>query len=295
MTCIQNLGLIAINWLIIADQSSQSVFDEDCLKLSKLQSDAVDFQKSGKPVPMGDIPRLKFRAKPDWNAPETIRPDDANFYVSTKAIGHLFRAITLPALEDAQEQARAQRRQLRRQRREHTLEEAFAGLGLEADLYDDPITLALTVKLGEFIDIDEDEDDAALEAIAELFERYCNELHHICANHTLSQSRRAAPLTEEEVFVGTIVAKTSQPRLRKNLMSKMREQSALLVNGVRNDLSGDDNTPFQTWLTKAWAAWRYSVAQAEKEVFGAKSFGFIAIGSVRIFLLEAGIRLTFNS
>jgi len=44
------LGVIAINWLIIADQSSLGVFDPDCLKLSELHSDAVDYPKSGQPV-----------------------------------------------------------------------------------------------------------------------------------------------------------------------------------------------------------------------------------------------------
>lgn len=39
----QVLGLIAINWLIIADQSEKGIFDPDCLTLSQLHSDAVDY------------------------------------------------------------------------------------------------------------------------------------------------------------------------------------------------------------------------------------------------------------
>lgn len=43
--CVANaeqvLGMIAINWLIIADQ--KGIFDADCLKLSQLHSDAVDY------------------------------------------------------------------------------------------------------------------------------------------------------------------------------------------------------------------------------------------------------------
>jgi RNA-dependent RNA polymerase len=57
----QVLGLVAINWLIIADQSNESVFDKDCMTLAQLHSDAVDYPKSSTPVPLDKIPRLKFK------------------------------------------------------------------------------------------------------------------------------------------------------------------------------------------------------------------------------------------
>ena len=73
------VGIIAINWLIIADQSDHNIFDQDCMTLSQLHSDAVDYQKvsrimisiccgtdsllqSGTPVALDRIPRLKFHA-----------------------------------------------------------------------------------------------------------------------------------------------------------------------------------------------------------------------------------------
>ena len=59
----QVLGIIAINWLVIADQSQVNIFDNDCLTLSQLHSDAVDFPKSGQPVEITKIPKLKFKAK----------------------------------------------------------------------------------------------------------------------------------------------------------------------------------------------------------------------------------------
>lgn len=84
---LQVLGIVGINWLIIADQSNQGIFDPDCLMLAQLHSDAVDYPKSGQPVPLNKIPRLKFRAKPDWNAPETLGRESDKFYNSNKAIG----------------------------------------------------------------------------------------------------------------------------------------------------------------------------------------------------------------
>jgi RNA-dependent RNA polymerase len=81
------LGLVAINWLIIADQSQQGIEDSDCLQLAQLHSDSVDYPKSGTAVSQKAIPKLKFRAKPDWNAPETITKDNARYYESQRAIG----------------------------------------------------------------------------------------------------------------------------------------------------------------------------------------------------------------
>ncbi|EIN05637.1 RdRP-domain-containing protein [Punctularia strigosozonata HHB-11173 SS5] len=286
------LGVIAINWLIIADQSPEGVFCTECIKLSQLHSDAVDFQKSGRSVPLGDVPRLLMRARPDWNAPETINPEDGAYYESTKAIGKLFRRIDLPGPQEAKEQARAQRRQMKRRRHGLTEDDIEDDLALTAEhaMWDDPITIALQARLREFLDLDESDDPTMVESVGELFDKYCSELLYLCDTHTISQSRRGMPLTEEEVVVGTIVAKTSQPRKRREVMAKMREQSALVVNSVRSDLAGEDADPYEKWLKKAWLAWRVAAAETTKNTFGAKSFGLIAIGSI-----IDGIRSTEDS
>jgi RNA-dependent RNA polymerase len=253
------------------------------LKLSQLHSDAVDFQKSGRPVPMDNVPRLLFRAKPDWNAPETVNPDSARYYTSTKAIGHLFRAINLPSLEDAAVQARAQKKQMRRRRRGDLagLEEAMAELSIGIEGADeDPVAIVLRARISEYLEMDDTEDDTMLASVGDLFEKYTSELRYICATHSLAQRRKGVPLTEEEVMVGTIVAQTSQPRKRKEVMGKMRDQSAILVNAIRGELAGDDEMPMEMWLKKAWIAWRFSMVEADNDTFGAKSFGIIAIGSV---------------
>ncbi|EIN05636.1 hypothetical protein PUNSTDRAFT_137130 [Punctularia strigosozonata HHB-11173 SS5] len=250
-------------------------------QLAQLHSDAVDFQKSGRPVPMSLVPRLLFRAKPDWNAPETIQPDRANFYTSTKAIGKLFREIQLPSLEDAEVQGRPQWKKMARQPGTFTLEDAMDNLSLEDD-GTDPISIVLRARISEFLDADamDEIEDAEWDSIGDLFERYTGELHNICAHNSLVQGRRWTSLTEEEVLVGTIVAKTSQPRKRKEVMGKMREQATILVNGVRSELSGDDNTPMDNWLKNAWVAWQFAATEEENDVFGSKSFGIIAIGSI---------------
>jgi RNA dependent RNA polymerase len=95
----QVLGIVAMNWMIIADQSPLGILDPDCMTLATLHSDAVDYPKSGQPVSIKKIPKLKFPEKPDWNAPETIASASSRFYKSRTALGRLFRAIKLPAVQ----------------------------------------------------------------------------------------------------------------------------------------------------------------------------------------------------
>src|SRR5882762_10806377 len=105
--------MVAITWLIIADQSAKGILDQKCLDLGQIHSDAVDYPKSGTPVNVNTVPKTDKR-KPDWNAPETVDLDDSenSFYESSRAIGKLFRAINLPALDTAKEEAQRQRRHL---------------------------------------------------------------------------------------------------------------------------------------------------------------------------------------
>jgi RNA-dependent RNA polymerase len=57
-------------------------------------------------------------------------------------------------------------------------------------------------------------------------------------------------LTEEAV-VGAIIQKSPQPRRRKDLISKLREQTDLL-RGIRKELAGDDDTPLEFSLERSW-------------------------------------------
>jgi len=139
---------------------------------------------------------------------------------------------------------------------------------------DDQVDIAVYDRIGDFIDVDVDADHR--ERAFALFDRYTAELKTICAAHTISY-RRDAMLTEEEVAVGTIVAKTSQPRHRRDMISKLRDQTTLQVKGVRNELVSEEDG-FETKLGKAWALWR--VTQDEKEVTGARTLGLIALGAI---------------
>ena len=271
------MGLIAINWRIIADQSKEYVFDKDCMTLAQLHSDAVDYPKSSTPVPLEKIPKPKDKAKPDWCQPETMNDSkSADYYKSTTAIGRLFRAIELPALDIVRSVNRAQRKKLRVKEGEPPGEDdrlvaQFGRISLRGD---DQVDVAVYDRITEFIDGDVDPDHRAF--AFGLFDRYTAELKGICAAHTIS-CRRDAMLTEEEAAVGTIVANTSQPRFRLNMMSKLRDQTALQVKGVRNELFSEGDE-FEVRLGRAWALWR--VTQEERELMGARTLGLIALGVI---------------
>ena len=243
--------------------------------LAQLHSDAVDYPKSSTPVPLEKIPKLKFRTKPDWNRPETM--DDgksADYYPSQRAIGRLFREIELPALDIAWSVSQMQRRKLRKEEGEEEDDRLVTQFGRINLRDDDQVDVAVYGRITDFVDVDVDPDHR-VSAFA-LFDRYTAELKTICAAHTISY-RRDAMLTEEEATVGTIVARTSQPRYRRDMISKLRDQTNLQVRGVRNELVSEEDG-FETKLRKAWALWR--VTQEERELMGARSLGLIAMGVI---------------
>jgi RNA-dependent RNA polymerase len=256
------------------------------LKLGDLHSDAVDYPKSGQPVSLDKIPRLKFRARPDWNAPETVMADTENFYESTKAIGKLFRSIELPSMGTAKRAARKQERLLH-EGHEFTVEEILAAFHLDdTNTEEDIVRTAVEERVRGFIET-RPLDEETINYVSHLFNRYASELRMICATHTLSHAR-SAMLTEEEAMIGTIVAKCSQPRKRKDLMAKLREQTNLLVTSIREDLVGDEDLTLEDGLMRAWVAWELSAV--ERDAFGGKTFGWVALGGIFEVIKDIGDR-----
>ena len=66
-------------------------------------------------------------------------------------------------------------------------------------------------------------DEEVAKELYTLFNKYGQELLDISQTYSISSRRW---LTEEEIVGGTIVQKTSQPRKRKDLMTKMRSHSS---------------------------------------------------------------------
>jgi len=270
--------MVANTWLRLADYTPNFIEDKDCLRLAELHSAAVDYPKSGIPVPITGLPKTP-KIKPDWSAPETVQAENAaDFYPSQRALGQLFRDIKLSGPK-----ANKARRKAPHEGEDDIdlgdLDSAMSSLSLSASHSDqDPVSRALLTQLLEFYDEDELQDVSDADWARQIFSTYAQELSFIRRNHTLS-SKRGSRLSEEEVLVGTIVAKTSQPRKRKDLMSQMRDRTNVLVSQLKEDIGGKD-IPLLRHVQRGWMAWKLSRFLADRGTDGAESFGIIAIGSI---------------
>jgi hypothetical protein len=169
--------------------------------------------------------------------------------------------------------ARQKRRHVR-DAAEPDLDDIFAALCI-GDRQRDPLKVALESRVAEFIHVEPHSEFVKL--AIESLDRYAVELQGICATNTVQRHKHAI-LSEEEAVIGTVVAKCSQKRRRKDAIAQLREQSNYLVKTVRDELSGGDDTSKYGWLTTAWTAWQ--VSRHLKDRFGAHSFGWIALGEI---------------
>lgn len=235
--------------------------DKKCLRLAALCSQAVDYAKNGVPVNLDEnpLPPLLIRCKPDWHAAEVVSPRQTDYYESSRALGYMYRAITI---EDPQD---------------------IPWAPVQREPLSDPISVRLKPLVHRQLLSSADPTGKSPE-IVKLFRWYVDELTYICSTHTLSNTP-GVRLLEEEVVVGTILAKCSQRRWRKDRMYRMRLHASTLVRNIREELleatqGGRPHTRDELLLglEKAWAAWDLGVRK-DKE-FGASSFGLLALGMI---------------
>ena len=207
---------------------------------------------------LDELPRTLIRCKPDWHAAEVVSPRETDYYESDRALGFLYRSITLDDLQPILPVPPVQP-------------------------LSDPITLALLESvqrhLGDSAIVQVDNHTLELQ---KTFQRYTDELRYICATHTLSNTP-GVRLLEAEVVIGTILAKCSQKRWRSDRIYRMRHHASTLVKDVQRNLieSLEDTVPvFEliAGLQHAWSAWGLSLCHRSE--FGANSFGLIALGTV---------------
>ncbi|TFK34873.1 RNA dependent RNA polymerase-domain-containing protein [Crucibulum laeve] len=253
------LGLLSTRQLVIADQSSDGVNDKDCLYLSELCSQAVDYPKKGIPVDLDSnpLPRKLIKYNPDWQKAEIVSPHDPDFYESTRALGVLFRSIVLEEPESIESSAHDR--------------VSFTPLS-------DPISIAYKQRVLSHLGPSAELSDET-PALMKLFLSYTDELAYICSIHTVTNTP-GAHLLEAEVVIGVILAKCRQKRMRSDRMYRMRLHTSELAKDVQQQLfsrSGLQNTRDELLLglERAWQAWELS--QSRHAEFGAGSFGLIAL------------------
>lgn len=210
--------------------------------------------------------------EPDWNAPETAF-DTTRYYMSETALGRLFRQINLPAVATARTTQDEQRRRFDHRVDLDNVRKAFHQ---REDNNTNLLYTAIRTTVAPVIPI-HGHDDALITEMWTLYARYTSELRTVCMDYALSRAR-GAMLSEEEVVIGTIVAKTPQPRWRTDQMTRMRARSTALVDSVHADLQGEDGMLPARSLERAWVAYR--LANIEDDTFGARSFAWIALGDI---------------
>lgn len=279
----QSIGLIASAWLARADASDKGIHDPDCLALAALHSDAVDYPKTGMPVPVDRIPRNKSQAKPDWSCPELTANDNTTlYYESQRWLGKLFREIRLPEPRMPHVYPSTQK---------HNVEmERVISMFRDNKLYSSKqpggeVILAVRTAVSPFIDVWK-HSITQIREIWAVFQDFAYELRTICVSHTLSTARTAM-LTEEEALVGTIVAKCTDQKKRKEQIAKLREQTTNLFDRTARLTVGPDPTEEEDFeahtklaLRRAWVAYGISLIFRRSHFFGAHSFGMLALSEI---------------
>ncbi len=117
--------------------------------------------------------------------------------------------------------------------------------------------------------------DGSCQATQILYEKYRDELRYICGTHTLT-NEAGTKLTEVEVVLGVILAKSMQKSWKSNRSYRMRRHMDVLVKDVRRQLF--DETDMREGLERGWNTWFFSLLHPID--FGANSFGLIGLRTV---------------
>ncbi|CAK5265089.1 unnamed protein product [Mycena citricolor] len=262
------LGLLSDRLLILADQSKDGMFDEDCQRLAELCSQAVDYPKQG--IPTGlctDINSENWLIIDVRHAAEIVSPRENDYYRSEKALGELYRAITLndpdPLNSDKSQSS-------------------SNGVNQFAV---DPITYVLEPEVQQALGPDYAVPDGGCAETALMFKKYEDELEYISTTHTVS-IKPGVRLLESEIVVGTILAKCTQKRWRSDCIYRMQFHANVLVQDLKRQLMKKNGAAFVAFtkedrllgLKRAWVAWDYSRRHHDK--FAAKSFGLVALAII---------------
>ena len=242
------------------------------MKLAELCSQAVDYAKNGNPVNIdhGNLPKKLIKFNPDWHKAEVTGAREVDYYVSDKALGHLYRKIEL---EDPIKHVE--------------------GLETECPEGTPPLEDAITRAVAPIIRriLNTVTDDAATAAelpgadnghAEEMYEHYVHEMQFICITHTLVDVPDVQ-LKEEEVVLGTILANCVQSRWRSDRSYRMKLHAEELVRDIGLQITQyEEKEPSEVQrraaLTRAWAAWCWAQHNRNKDYI--ESFALLVLGVV---------------
>jgi len=240
------------------------------MKLALLCSQAVDYAKNGNPVNIhGNLPKKLIKFNPDWHKAEVTGARELDYYVSDRALGHLYRKVEL---EDPIK----------------PLEGLATECPGETPPLEDPITRAVAPIIRHILttvtdDDDDDDDDDAATAAEQMHEHYVREMRFICITHTLVDAPDVQ-LKEEEVVLGTILANCVQSRWRTDRSYRMKLHAEELVGDIcLQIIQYEEKQPseeqLRAALTRAWATWCWAQHNRDDKDY-IESFSLLVLGVV---------------
>ncbi|KAL5529571.1 hypothetical protein ACEPAG_5556 [Sanghuangporus baumii] len=261
------MGVLADEHLIRADQSADGVRDPGCLLLAELCSQAVDYPKNGMEVDISHLPPKLIPFKPDWKKNEAEDEHRTDFYRSERAVGEIFRRVEkVASCTDFGDRGESSYLRVS----EHPIYKALKS--------------TVDAKLRNACVRQTTEED-----VRRIFRYYYNELQYICATHTLTD-HVDSKLKEEEVVIGTILARCSRHRWRTERIYRMRVHASNLVKEIREQFIPEKlqtMTKLQATqaLEFAWTSWKLitdklTTEDARRNPFGLNSFSIIALNAV---------------
>jgi RNA-dependent RNA polymerase len=245
------------------------------MKLARLCSQAVDYEKNGNPVDIhNNLPKLLIKFKPDWHKAEVTGAQHIDYYVSERALGYLYRNIKLndpkEPVEDLSVEASGGTAPLEDPISHKVAPLVRSTLKTTRDDVDDPSDL----------DQSSDADSGHAE---QLHAHYAREMRFICMTHTLIGVPDVR-LMEEEVVLGTILAYCTQLRWCTDRSYRMKLHAEELVNDIRTQVvpQREEESPTEeqlcTGLRRAWAAWCWAQNHQDEDYI--ESFALLVLGIV---------------
>ena len=245
---------------LYSDSQQDGVFDERCITLARLYRIAIDYPTNGIPVVIdNEVSKTFIKAKPDWHCPEIPNSRPVDYYKSGRALGHLFRSIDIHEVLDGI---------------------LIASPG-EVHPFEDVISRILAPLVQSVLDTIPGSIQIRNVRTEDLHARYASEMQFICATHSVSTSSNTW-LSEEEIVLGTILARCSQPRWREDCSHRMRMHAETLVNYLRVQIIGVLSPPtvdqLSDGLRHAWAMWSWGQYHREEPFI--QSFSLVALGLI---------------
>lgn len=242
------VSIVATRHLMLGDLDPVGAFSDDCVRLAELHSDAVDFNKSGRPVPADAIPKAP-KDSALW--PDFLR---AEGYRSPKVLGLLYRAMD----DDEQDPI-----------------DTFLSSCISLDPYH-ALTNAFLAQSHPSLPGGR----LARAPSPFLVDHFASFITPV--SRELQKLRQLVPttrgLSEEELYMGVFLdSRAKQIRADADACARLRERTGELFGLLRREIVGDAQGSAAGVVERVWAAW-WAALGAEKDAeVGVRCFGMIVL------------------